>query len=100
MRGSFRILLAAVFFVVCALAGVPTYGQGGATGAIDGVVTDTTGAAVEGADVQVIDQRTEALARKVQTSTDGAFIVTLLPPGTYTVVVNKPGFAEAKSEAV
>lgn len=77
MRGSSRILLAAVFLIACALAGVPTYGQGGATGAIDGVVTDTTGSAVDGADVQVIDQRTEALARRVATNTDGAFIVTV-----------------------
>jgi len=97
MRGKSRSLLAAVFFVVCALAGVRTYGQGGATGALEGNVTDTTGAAIEGAEVQVIDQRTEGLARKVSTNADGAFIVTLLPPGTYSVVVNKPGFAEAKS---
>jgi hypothetical protein len=97
MRGKSRSLLAAVFFVVCALAGVRTYGQGGATGALEGVVTDTTGAAIEGAEVQIIDQRTEGLARKVSTNADGAFIVTLLPPGTYSVVVNKSGFAEAKS---
>src|SRR5580692_1869830 len=100
MKGMSRILLVAVFLVVCALAGVRTYGQGGATGAIDGVVIDTTGAAVDGADVQVIDQRTEVLTRKVTTNADGAFIVTLLPPGTYSVVVNKSGFSEAKSEAI
>src|ERR1700684_4229085 len=100
MRGKSRSLLAAVFFVVCALAGVRTYGQGGATGALEGVVNDTTGAAIEGAEVQVIDQRTEALARKVQTNADGSFVVTLLPPGTYSVVVNRSGFAEAKSASI
>src|SRR5580698_992270 len=100
MRGKSRSLLAAVFFVVCALAGVRTYGQGGATGALEGVVNDTTGSAIEGAEVQVIDQRTEALARKVSTNADGSFVVTLLPPGTYSVVVNKTGFAEAKSASI
>jgi Carboxypeptidase regulatory-like domain len=100
MRGKSRSLLAIVFFVVCTLAGVRTYGQGGATGALEGVVNDTTGAAIEGAEVQVIDQRTEALARKVTTNADGAFTVTLLPPGTYSVVVNKSGFAEAKSASI
>ena len=69
-------------------------------GAIDGLVLDTSGAAVDGAEVQVIDTRTESLVRKVKTNADGAFIVTLLPPGTYSVVVNKAGFAEAKSEQI
>jgi len=99
MREIHKLLLAAVF-LACALAGRPAYGQGGATGAINGLVLDTSGAAVDGAEVQVIDSRTEALARKVPTSVDGTFIVTLLPPGNYSVVVNKSGFAEAKSEGI
>jgi hypothetical protein len=99
MRGIYRLLLAAVFLAGL-LAGVRTYGQGGATGAISGLVVDTSGAAVDGADVQIIDTRTEALARKVATNADGAFTTTLLPPSTYSVVVNKAGFSEAKSEAI
>ena len=87
-------------FLVGVLAGVRTYGQGGATGAISGLVIDTTGAAIDGAEVQIIDTRTDALARKVSTNADGAFTVTLLPPGTYSVVVNKSGFAEAKSDGI
>jgi Carboxypeptidase regulatory-like domain len=99
MRGIHTLLLAAVF-LVGALAGFRTYGQGGATGAISGLVLDTTGSAVDGAEVQIIDTRTEALARKVTTNADGAFTATLLPPGNYAVVVNKSGFAEAKSEGI
>ena len=99
MRGIHKLLLATVFLAT-ALCGARTYGQGGATGAISGVVIDTSGAAIEGAEVQIIDTRTEALARKVATNVDGAFTVTLLPPGDYSVVVNKSGFAEAKSEAI
>jgi hypothetical protein len=79
---------------------VRAYGQGGATGAISGVVVDSSGAAVGDAEVQVIDTRTQLLARKVPTNVDGAFTVTLLPPGTYSVVVNKSGFAEAKAERI
>jgi hypothetical protein len=99
MRGIHKLLLAAVF-LVGALPGVRTYGQGGATGAISGLVLDTSGAAIEGAEVQIIDTRTEALARRGSTNSDGAFTIPLLPPGTYSVVVNKSGFAEAKSEAI
>jgi hypothetical protein len=61
---------------------------------------DGSGGAVSEAEVQVIDTRTELLARKVPTNADGGFNVTLLPPGTYYVVVNKAGFAEAKSERI
>src|SRR5580658_3409250 len=99
MRGIYRLLLAAVFLAGL-LAGGRTYGQGGATGAISGVVIDTSGAAVDGAEVQIIDTRTEALARRGSTNVDGAFTIPLLPPGTYSVVVNKSGFAEAKSESI
>ncbi len=99
MRGIHRLLLSAVF-LVSVLAGAQTYGQGGATGAISGLVIDSSGAAIEIAEVQIIDTRTESLARKVSTNADGEFTVTLLPPGTYSVVVNKSGFAEAKSEGI
>src|ERR1700720_3517258 len=99
MRRIHRLLLAAVF-LASVLAGVRTYGQGGATGAISGLVIDSSGAAVEGADVQIIDMRNESLSRKASTNADGAFTVTLLPPGDYSVVVNKSGFAQAKSEAI
>jgi hypothetical protein len=99
MRGIHRLLLAAVF-LLGALAGARTYGQGGATGAISGLVLDTTGAAIDGAEVQIIDTRTEGLSRRGSTNPDGAFTIPLLPPGNYSVVVNKSGFAEAKIEAI
>jgi len=50
--------------------------------------------------VQIINTATDSVARKVSTGTDGSFVATLLPPGTYYVVVNKSGFSEAKSPAL
>src|SRR5271169_2406377 len=93
------LVLAAVF-LVGSLCGARAYGQGGATGAISGLVIDTSGGAVADAEVQIIDARTEALARRLKTNPDGAFTVALLPPSTYYVVVNKSGFAEAKAEGI
>lgn len=86
-----------VFFVTGMVTCQSAYGQGGATGAISGSVLDTSGGAVAEAEIQIIDTRTELLARKVSTNTDGAFIATLLPPGTYLLVVNKSGFSEARA---
>ena len=94
MRGIPRFLFAVVFLRF--LTGTRAFGQGGATGAISGVVTDTTGGSVAGADVQIIDTRTEELARKLTTNSEGSFVAALLPPGNYYVVVNKSGFSEAK----
>jgi hypothetical protein len=91
----FAALLAMAF-----LTGTRTYGQGGATGAISGVVADTSGGSVAGADVQIIDNRTEELTRRLTTNSEGSFVATLLPPGTYYVVVNKSGFSEAKALGV
>jgi len=99
MRGIHRIL-AAVLVLVGLLMGTRACGQGGATGAISGVVVDTSGGSVADAEVQIIDTRTELLARKVSTNADGLFVVPLLPPGTYIVVVNKSGFAEAKASGI
>jgi hypothetical protein len=82
------------------LTGTRVYGQGGATGAISGSVVDTSGGSVAGADVQIIDTRTEVVVRKLPTGTDGSFVATLLPPGTYSVVVNKSGFSQAKADGI
>src|SRR2546425_741804 len=99
MRGIHR-LLAVVLVLVGILTSTCAYGQGGATGAIIDAVVDTSGGSVAAAEVQIIDTRTESLARKVSTGSDGSFVVTLLPPGTYIVVVNKSGFAEAKASGI
>jgi len=70
-------------FIGCLMTG-RLYGQGGATGAIIGVVVDTTGASVADAEVQITDSRTEALARKLAASSDGSFTAALLPPARIT----------------
>lgn len=95
LRGFIAILLLGVSFV-----GVRAYGQGSATGAINGTVTDTSGASVAGAEVQIVNAATESLVRKEPTGDDGEFVATLLPPGIYYVVVNKPGFSEAKASGI
>ena len=92
----YRLFLG-VLLLAGMLAGAKAYGQGGATGAISGLAVDTSGGSIGGADVQIIEARTESIVRKLSTGTEGIFVATLLPPGNYIVVVNKSGFAEAKA---
>ena len=99
MRGFIHILL--ILIVVGAfLPSETAFGQGGATGAISGVVEDGSGAPVADADVQVINAATGALVRRLSSGSDGNFVITLLPPGTYYAVINKSGFSEAKASGI
>ncbi len=62
------------------------------TGAINGEVSDPSGKSVAAAVVTVVNTETE-LTRKTTTSSAGQFSVPVLPPGNYSVRIEKPGFA-------
>src|SRR6266851_1755950 len=79
--------------VVLALATLAA-AQGGATGAISGSVTDVTGAVLAGAQVQIINQDTGAVARTLKTDASGTFTAPLLPVATYTVKITATGLGE------
>ena len=74
--------------------------QGGATGAISGQVVDSSGSSVADADVQIINTAIGTVVRKLPTGVDGTFVAPLLPPGNYSVVVNKSGFSQSKADGV
>jgi hypothetical protein len=67
------------------------YGQE-VTGSIVGTVTDSTGAAVQGATVNISGSDTKVLARTVTTNESGEFSVPNLTPGLYDVTVEAPNF--------
>jgi carboxypeptidase family protein/TonB-dependent receptor-like protein len=98
MRGVYKF--AVLVFLLTGFSAGQLYGQGGATGAISGVVVDSSGASIADAEVQIMDSRTDTLARKLTAGSDGAFTVTLLPPGTYYVLVNKPGFSQSRADNI
>jgi len=77
-----------------------TLAQGGATGAITGEVLDSTGAVIPGADIKIFDYRMGEALRSLITGSGGSFRATLLPPGSYAVVVSAKGFGTARSEGV
>jgi hypothetical protein len=96
-----KLAKTAVFSIGLAVTlSLTVWGQGGATGAITGVVLDTSGAVIPNAAVQVIDAATGQPVRTLATSSSGGFRATLLPPGLYTVMVNAPNFGESRAEGV
>lgn len=82
--------LAAVALLFLFVPGPRALGQ--ALGGITGTVTDSTGAVVPGAQIEVTNEATGALTRAASTES-GNFAVTALQPGSYTVRVTAPGFA-------
>ena len=97
LKSLLGVFLSALFLLSSSRA---LYAQGGATGAISGQVVDSSGSSIADAEVQIINAATEALVRKVPTTAEGSFVATLLPPGNYSVVVNKSGFSEAKADGI
>lgn len=89
----------AMLVLLVSLAGM-CLAQGGATGALTGVVQDPSGAVVANAQVQIVNQDTGAVARSLKSDADGAFTANLLPAGTYTVSVNAAGFGESRFKDV
>src|SRR5262245_3964050 len=101
IRRSLQSLLGVFLLSVFSLSfAISTHAQGGATGAISGTVVDSSGSSVADAEVQIINSATDALVRKIPTTADGGFVATLLPPGTYSVVVNKSGFSQTRADNI
>ena len=64
------------------------------TSSIQGRVYDTTGAAIPEASVTAVNAET-GVSHKTNASATGDYQITLLPPGEYTVTVEKSGFQKS-----
>jgi hypothetical protein len=82
----------AVVVVLCIviLGFFPLHSQS-PTATVNGQVRDTSGAVVQDADVQLINDTTN-VRYPAKTNNDGIYSVTGLPPGTYHLQVSKAGF--------
>src|SRR5262249_26236816 len=80
-------------FVVCMCCGAAaTVAAQADTGAINGVATDETGAAIPDVHITVTNDAT-ALRREITTGAEGTFTVPALPEGRYTLRAEREGFA-------
>jgi hypothetical protein len=83
------LVRAALLFTLC-LPGL-LWAQVSITGKITGVVTDSSGAVVPNATVEVTSPALMA-SRSAHTQSDGSYLFDLLPPGAYEVKVTANGF--------
>ena len=87
-----------VSFCVIAILAIPFngYAQGGATGAISGIVGNSTGAPISNAQIEIAIPGGGSTVRTVISDASGNFTVPSLPVGAYDIVVKAPGFATSK----
>jgi hypothetical protein len=94
-----RLLLASL---VTAIAGLTLASETSAQsdrGTIQGLVTDSSGAVVPGARVEIIQTQTNSTT-VIATNNEGLYTAPNLPRGEYRVVVTKDGFAAAVTEGI
>jgi hypothetical protein len=70
---------------------VPSFGQIGGSGSIEGTVTDPTGAIIPNASVVALNPSTGVKTTR-QTTDAGRYLISPLTPGVYTVSVAAQGF--------
>ena len=79
------------------LMSLSVFGQ--TTGSVSGVVTDEQGAAVAGARVTIVNASV-GINQMAMSNTAGDFQFLLLPPGTYTLDAQAPGFRTFRRQGV
>ena len=91
MKNLVRIIAAAIMIVCIAIQGRAQT----SSATISGHIVDQSGGIVVNAEVKLVDQQT-GVAVTTRVREDGDFIFPDVQPGTFTVVVQAPGFKELK----
>lgn len=81
------------------LFSLPFFAWGQATTQVSGVITDTSGAVVPKAAVE-IEQTATSIHRTAETDSNGYYVFLQLAPGTYKVTVKAEGFRTAVTNVV
>lgn len=92
MIHKIRSMRAALCAALVATALVTVSAQDTTSGSISGTITDSTGAAIRGATVKLINTDRSATVATETTNSSGYYTATHLPLGTYTVEITDQGF--------
>lgn len=97
-KGKCRSVFFLALLLAMSIGVLPALAQS-ATADLSGSVVDSSGAVISGATV-IVSNAATGLQRNVTTNENGAFSVLLLPPGTYTVRVERDGFSPVEVKDV
>jgi hypothetical protein len=92
------VLRPVVWLVLCITFAVAAFAQN-PYGTLRGSVQDASGGRVAGAKIVLSNQQL-SITRETQTDTRGEFRIEEVRPSSYVLVVNVPGFSEARSDVV
>jgi len=90
-RFRFPSVLASVVAVLISLVYCPDLSAQLATATLSGVVSDTSGARIPGAQV-TLQSMTEQASRQTVTDSSGSYVIPAILPGTYKLLVKAPSF--------
>ncbi|MBO0719775.1 MAG: carboxypeptidase regulatory-like domain-containing protein [Blastocatellia bacterium] len=99
MPRSHRILSLFVLLIISLIIPAPTFLAQTFRGVISGIVADASGAAIAGAQVQLVSDST-GMSRTQETTSSGEFIFPELPVGFYTLTITKNGFEVQRIQKV
>ena len=95
----FRSVLFTVIFGACCILGAPSGRAQSTGGRIRGTVTDSSGAAVAGAKVSLINEDTNT-TREATTSATGEYLFLEVPVGSYEVDITGTGFKKYQRKGI
>ena len=98
MNAMQRIRLAVFAILLATASALPAHSQS-ATGSIEGIVLDSSGAVLPGVTVTAVHRDTGA-SRSTVSDESGVFRLPLLPVGTYEVTAELGGFSTRKQSEV
>jgi Carboxypeptidase regulatory-like domain len=100
MRKSNTLFVTLAALAAIVIFSIPALSQGRVTGTITGLVTDPTGAVIQGAKVTALNTAT-SFKQETATDSNGFYRLDLLPVGAYTVTVEPTaGFKQSVNNAV
>jgi hypothetical protein len=85
------LAVTAVFISLFSICFEVSFAQTSATGALSGTVFDSSGATMAGANIELTSEATGQKSSTISQAS-GRYLVPLLPPGAYGIVVRKDGF--------